>query len=139
MTLNNTLLSAGANNSSTAFSGTMSSLPGSPTSGFVKVGNGTMTLSGNNTYAGPTTVKSGTLLLGSGGGASGGSVAIANSGANLFTPTNNGGNPTTGTTNISIGSTADLLVVEIAYDTGGPSQGANAPSGNPSVTYNGQA
>lgn len=53
-------LSVGANNASTTYSGILSG-PGLLT----KTGTGILTLSGNNTYAGPTTVNAGTLSLGS--------------------------------------------------------------------------
>lgn len=56
-------LSAGANDTSTTFSGVISG-GGSLT----KTGSGTMTLSGSNTYTGDTTVSEGTLKLGASGG-----------------------------------------------------------------------
>src|SRR5207249_3586495 len=51
-----------ANNAgATSFSGVIS---GSAAVGLTKAGSGTLTLSGNNTYDGPTTVSAGTLKLG---------------------------------------------------------------------------
>lgn len=63
--MNNAALTVGGNNASTVFNGVMSSVPGSPTSGFVKTGSGTMFLGGNNTYAGPTLVQAGVLKFAS--------------------------------------------------------------------------
>jgi autotransporter-associated beta strand protein len=55
-------LSVGGNNQSTTYTGTLSG------SGLLtKVGNGTLTLSGSNSYTGGTTISSGTLQIGSGG------------------------------------------------------------------------
>ena len=54
--------SIGANNQNSHFAGVISDGSGSPT--FVtKVGSGTLTLSGANTYTGATTVSAGTLLV----------------------------------------------------------------------------
>ncbi len=132
--LNNTLLSAGANNSSTAFSGTMSSLPGSPSSGFVKVGNGTMTLSGNNTYAGPTTVKSGTLLL-SGGAVAGTDIGIKFDNLAATSLTGTAGVVPMGNWNLTTAGNATLA--NLNYNTGGTS-GVTAVWGSPpnNYTYN---
>ncbi len=44
-----------------------------------KIGSGTLTLSGTNSYSGPTTVSNGTLRIGSAGGLSGGSLAVNSS------------------------------------------------------------
>jgi autotransporter-associated beta strand protein len=51
-------ISVGGNNASTIYSGIMSD-----TGGVTKEGSGTWTLTGANTYTGPTTVKAGTLLV----------------------------------------------------------------------------
>ena len=57
------ILTTGADNSSTTFSGTIQN--GSATSvGLTKEGNGTLTLSGPNTYSGTTTINNGTLEAG---------------------------------------------------------------------------
>jgi autotransporter-associated beta strand protein len=60
-------LITGGNNTTTTYSGIISGAPGAPggTDGaLTKVGTGVMTLSGANTYAGPTIVGAGTLTLG---------------------------------------------------------------------------
>ncbi len=56
VTLGSGTLTAGANNTSTLFSGVMSG-----TGGFIKQGSGIQTFSGANTYAGTTNVDAGTL------------------------------------------------------------------------------
>jgi autotransporter-associated beta strand protein len=58
--LGNRYLTTGGDNTSTTFSGTIS---GSGLSGLGKVGSGSLTLSGNNSYQGITSVVSGTLLI----------------------------------------------------------------------------
>jgi autotransporter-associated beta strand protein len=56
VTLGSATLTAGGNNASTIFSGTISG-----TGGLTKAGTGTMTLTGTNNYTGATTVNAGTL------------------------------------------------------------------------------
>ena len=82
-------LSAGGNNSSTSFSGTISGTGGS----FVKQGAGTMTIPGSNTYTGATTIANGTLAFGG---------------------TTIGGTPTS---TLFLGSTATLGTLHITGDT----------------------
>ena len=57
--LGSAFLNVGVNNSSTLFSGIISGNGGS----LSKLGTGTFTLTGSNTYTGPTTVSAGTLLI----------------------------------------------------------------------------
>ena len=59
-------LTTGGDATSTTFSGVISS---SNTSGLTKLGSGTLTLTGNNTYTGATTVSAGGLTLNRSGGA----------------------------------------------------------------------
>lgn len=72
-------LSVGALGASTEFSGVISG-----TGGLVKLGTGTLTLSGTNAYTGGTSVSAGTLQLGNGG--TSGSLAgnVADNGALAF-------------------------------------------------------
>lgn len=69
-------LSVGSNNQSTVFSGV---IQGAFNNNLTKVGSGTLTLAGNNTYLGTTTVSAGSLVL---GGTNLSSISIA-AGANL--------------------------------------------------------
>ncbi|MGA2066342.1 MAG: autotransporter-associated beta strand repeat-containing protein [Thermoguttaceae bacterium] len=59
-------LSVGNNNNSTTFSGTLQGA-----GSLIKIGTGTLTLSGSNTYSGGTTVSGGTLQLGDGAASTG--------------------------------------------------------------------
>ena len=58
------VLSAGSNNATTTFSGTLQN--GTGALALTKSGTGILTLSGTNTYSGATTVSAGTLQAGSG-------------------------------------------------------------------------
>ena len=70
-------LSAGGDNATTIFSGTLQN--GAGALALTKTGTGTLTLSGTNTYTGPTTVNAGTLQAGSSGGLSASSDFTVNS------------------------------------------------------------
>jgi autotransporter-associated beta strand protein len=69
-------LTVGYNNASTTYSGVMSGA-----GSLIKVGTGTLTLSGANTYSGNTTVRAGTLALAQPTLASGSTVIISNGAA----------------------------------------------------------
>ncbi|MBS7811018.1 autotransporter-associated beta strand repeat-containing protein [Roseococcus pinisoli] len=62
-------LAVGGNNTSTTFAGVIADggLLGGSGAGLTKVGTGTLTLTGTNTYTGLTTVSAGTLRVGNGG------------------------------------------------------------------------
>ncbi|MES2611145.1 MAG: SwmB domain-containing protein, partial [Pseudomonadota bacterium] len=72
-------LTIGADNTSTTFSGVISSIG----SGIVKTGSGTLTLSGTNAYTGSTTVNGGTLALSGGAAIADASAVTVASGASL--------------------------------------------------------
>ena len=78
VTLGAGTLTAGANNSSTTFSGVVSG-----TGALTKSGTGTLTLSGNNTYTGGTNVSAGTLQLGGSERIADGSAVSVAAGATL--------------------------------------------------------
>ena len=60
-----TTLTVGAGNNNTTYAGVLSA--GSYTGSLVKIGTGTLTLSGTNTFSGPTTINAGTLVAASAG------------------------------------------------------------------------
>jgi len=78
VTLGAGTLTAGGNNTSTTFLGTISG-----TGGLTKTGSGTLTLTGTNTYSGATTVSAGTLYIGGSGAMSAASDYTIASGALL--------------------------------------------------------
>jgi autotransporter-associated beta strand protein len=79
-------LTVGNNNASTTYAGILSGA-----GSLVKTGTGTLTLSGNNSYSGTTSINSGTLLIDAGGRLGSGSyaAAITNNGALVYSGTNN--------------------------------------------------
>lgn len=129
-------LTVGYNNSSTTYSGVMSG-PGS----LIKVGTGTLNLTGANTYTGDTTVGAGTLALAQPTLALGSTVAISNNAVLQlnFATTNtvsalvlNGVNQAGGVYNSTTGTpyitgTGSLLVQSIATN---PTSITFAASGN---------
>jgi autotransporter-associated beta strand protein len=69
----NAILTLGSDNSNTTFAGIIS---GTGTSGLTKVGDGTLTLTGTNTYTGATTVNGGILQLSGSGSINGSNVTV---------------------------------------------------------------
>jgi autotransporter-associated beta strand protein len=120
VTLGTATLTTGNDNTSTLFSGILSSGGAGPGGSLTKVGTGTLTLSGVNTYTGATAVNAGTLLVdgalaassavrvNSGGtlggtGRAAGAVTIANGG--ILAPGDGGaGTLTFGSLSLSNGS-----------------------------------
>jgi autotransporter-associated beta strand protein len=91
----NVMLTTGADNTSTTFSGVISNGTAlNLTVGLTKVGTGTFTLSGANTYSGPTNVNGGTLFV---SGSIIDSSAVVNSGGVLA------GTGTVGSTTVNSG------------------------------------
>ncbi len=104
-------LSAGGDNSSTAWSGIASG-----TGGLTKTGTGTLTVSGVNTYTGPTTVSAGTLTLSGGANRLSAATALTVTAGATFNLGNNsqtvgslsgGGAVTQGTGNFTVASAGD--------------------------------
>lgn len=92
------ILSLGGGNASGAFYGEMSDQGGTKTFSLIKIGTGTQTLGGVNTYIGSTTISNGTLALtGSGSIATSPTINISSTGILDATGTGSGG--------ITIGST----------------------------------
>jgi autotransporter-associated beta strand protein len=61
-----TVWSIGGKNTSTTFAGTIKDHAAGQLAAITKVGSGTLTLGGNNTYSGPTTISNGALQIGDG-------------------------------------------------------------------------
>jgi len=86
----NNTLEVGALGTNSTFSGILLNNNFGGTLAFTKVGSGTLTLSGNNTYTGATTINAGTLEITGGGRLGGGSYggAITNNGTLIYSGNN---------------------------------------------------
>ena len=101
---------------------------GSPDGGLTKLGTGTVTLNGANTYTGNTTISTGTLALGSSGSLASGHIAIssgaifdvtATSGFNLVVNQSLGNSTSPG--RISGSVTTGPGIVSLVFSNGSPS------------------
>jgi outer membrane autotransporter barrel domain/autotransporter-associated beta strand repeat len=118
VTLTDTL-SAGANNTSTTYSGVASGA-----GGLTKQGTGTLTLSGNETYTGATTVDAGSLVVDGSLGSSGAAVTV-NSGGELVA---NGA--VTGTVQVNTGGNmhgSGTITGPVSIMSGGTFSPGNSP------------
>ncbi|MGA2066341.1 MAG: autotransporter-associated beta strand repeat-containing protein, partial [Thermoguttaceae bacterium] len=111
LTLTNTAsapvaLSVGNNNANTSYSGTING-----SGSLIKVGIGTLTVTGSQTYSGPTVIRAGTLQL------VGGVPSVASTGS--FTSDANSGIGALGTTNyteaLAIGQGASLTINGVTF------------------------
>ena len=133
----NATLGVGEDNTSTAFSGTIIGNGGKLT----KLGTGTFTLTGNNTYTGKTTVSDGTLALSGANIIAGNTIKVEN-GATLRTDNRNSLS-SSANINIAAGGTFDLPTGgEFESFTGsgtidGHEQSLIVGAGNSSFAFNG--
>jgi len=104
-------LTVGNNNANTSYGGILGDTGGATAGQLTKVGTGTLTLTGANSYTGPTTISGGTLALGVGGSIAASptiflgsdatfSVAALGTGYHLL-----GGQTLTGTANFAVTGT----------------------------------
>lgn len=115
-----TVLDVGSGNTNTSFSGTL--VNGAGMLSVVKSGSGTLTLTGDNTYSGATTVSSGTLLVNNVAGSGVGSgplevtVGATLGGAGFIVPAGTNGMEVSGT--IAPGAGVGTLTVNLGDTTG---------------------
>ena len=78
VTLNGNILTVGANNLSSTFAGAIAD--GSNPNQVIKVGTGSLTLTGTNNYTSPTTVSAGSLIVNSPGSITASTVSVVGTG-----------------------------------------------------------
>lgn len=99
-----------------------------------KLGNGTLTLSGPNTYAGPTVVSAGTLITGTGSAASGGYTVADNAGFGVVVQNPN---QQYNTASLTLGSSTGASLNFNLASFGNPAVGAAPLNVNGALTANG--
>jgi autotransporter-associated beta strand protein len=115
-------LAVGANNSSSTFSGVITSgTSGAGSLSLIKTGSGTVTLTGSNSFSSGTSVMGGTLLVSNGGTLGTGNLSIANGAICSLTNTAGGlsstASVTIGTTGaLNLGTGVNLKVASLAVN-----------------------
>lgn len=107
---------------------------GSPSGGLTKLGSGTLTLLGNDSYTGNTLVSNGTLVVTTGSLTGGGAVAVADGAA--LTVTNVGGSMAVSSLTMGVASASTLHFDFPNGDPGAPAITAGTVAANGSVAIN---
>jgi autotransporter-associated beta strand protein len=116
-------LTAGSNNASSTYAAALSG-----NGSLTKAGSGALTLSGNNTYTGITTINSGTLAV---SGSLSATPAITINGGTLFL---NSGNAVASTTTITLANAAGTAFNVTANQTIGGLRGGSSSNGTTSIS-----
>jgi fibronectin-binding autotransporter adhesin len=129
-TITNSLLTLGNNNQSASFAGSI----GGPTLAVTKIGTGTETLTGTNSFTGNLTINAGSVAIGGGGKLTGTSNVIVNTGGTLDITGTTGAGFTTTNVTLSGGTMAGNTGTNGITGTLGMANGALTVSINPGVT-----